>query len=109
MTSEKEEGDGNELSPEEKMIREKESDLNLALETTFIDDVNTNAENVTTTINIDINNPETREDFEEYSNSLARSLQMQSKKAEYPNFVENLIRNLCATREFFSDILIEIF
>lgn len=79
------------LSPEEQLKRQKESDLNLALETTFGDTENAG--------NLDLNNLESKEEFIEYSDMILKHVQLHSKKIEYPNFVENLVRNLCATRK----------
>lgn len=80
------------MTEEERIRMEKESDLKLALETTF-------GGNLNSTNNASLEGlglPNTKKNF--------RSLRMRSQKllplssnAEYPNFTENLLRNLCAT------------
>lgn len=78
------------MSPEEKLKRQQESDLKVALETTF-GFTNTND-------NIQDNfNPTTTEEFNELADSLGKKVQALSKSAEYPGFAENLVRNVCVT------------
>lgn len=80
------------ISPEEKLKRQKESDLKLALETTFGD---TKVKTVDTS---DFNfNADTLEEFEELAEQLTKKLQPLSKSTEYPAFTENIIRNLCVS------------
>lgn len=78
------------ISPEEKLKRQKESDLNLALETTFgnANEVDGSGFNF---------NASTKEEFEELAEALTKKLQPLSKSTEYPVFAENLIRNLCVS------------
>lgn len=83
------------MSPEEKLRRQQESDLKFALDTTFGGDGG--GENV----KIDgLSLPQTKEEFDEFTDSLTKKLLPLSKSIEYPNFVENLVRNLCATSNF---------
>ncbi|XP_065168514.1 eukaryotic translation initiation factor 3 subunit J [Atheta coriaria] len=79
------ENDDDEVSAEEKLRMQKESDLKLALETTFGD-----AETLSDC-------PTTLEEFDEYANALIRKIQPLTKSTEFPNFAENLVRDLCAT------------
>jgi len=79
-----------EISLEEQLRREKESDLKLALETTFggsnksCDDAPTN-----------------KEEFQELAESLTKNIQQFAKSEEYPVFAENLVRGVCATLNSF--------
>lgn len=82
--------DEEELSPEERLQRQKESDLKIALETTF------GGDKVSSGIG-DLDMPNTKEEFENFADVLSKKLIPLSKNAEYPNFIENLTRNLCAT------------
>lgn len=81
-----------EISPEEKLRRQKESDLSLALETTFRSGEGGSLGELTL--------PETKEEFETFADTLAKKLTLLSQNLEYPTFIENLSRNLCATSEF---------
>lgn len=84
-----------ELSPEERLRMQKESDLKVALETTFGGDTNN------TLSGLDgLGMPTTKEEFEEFTDALSKKLQPLSKSTEYPLFTENLLRNLCATCRF---------
>lgn len=79
-----------EISPEERLRMQKESDLTLALETTFGGDKEP--------ITIDgLTLPDSKEEFEAFTESLSKKLSPLSKNIEYPSFIENLTRNLCAT------------
>lgn len=81
------EEDDDNISPEEKIRMQKESDLKLALETTFGgSDCDSNLT--------------TKEEFEEFSNSFLKKIKPFSASADFPTFAENLIRNLCATCKF---------
>lgn len=80
-----------EISPEELIRREKESDLNVALETTFGGN-NKNPDAV---------QPTNKEDFQELADTLTKNVQQFSKNEEYPLFAENLVRGICATCELF--------
>lgn len=86
-----------EISPEERIRREKESDLVLALETTFGFDGDTTKEEGGT---IDSMNPTTKEEFTEFAEVLNKKLITLAKSPEFPAFAEDHIRNLCATRKF---------
>lgn len=81
-----------EISPEERLRMQKESDLKLALETTFGGD----KEATTTTID-GLSLPNTKEEFELFAENLSKKLSPLAKSSEYITFVENLTRNLCAT------------
>lgn len=81
-----------ETSPEEKLRRQKESDLKIALETTFGDTEKIGA-------GLDGLNPETKEQFQEFADLILKKVQPFCKNAEYPAFTENLIRKICATRK----------
>lgn len=81
-----------ETSAEEKLRRQKESDLKIALETTFGDTEKIAA-------GLDGLTPETKEQFQEFADVIMKKVQPFCKSAEFPTFAENLIRNLCATRE----------
>ena len=82
-----------EISPEEQHRRQIESDLSLALETTF-DVGNKN-------LGIDGQQPTNKEEFLELAENFTRNLQPLTKSEEYPTFVENLIRGVCATLNSF--------
>lgn len=82
------EDDDEEVSPEERLRRQKESDLKLALETTFstgdsLGDLPTN-----------------KEELQEFGDNLSKKLLLMSKNAEFVAFTENLVRNICAGCEF---------
>lgn len=84
-----------ELTPEEKLRREKDSDLELALETTF---------GTTFTMDsipgsVDGMNPTTKEEFAEFADLLNKKLSPLAKSPEFPAFVEDHIRNICVTCE----------
>ncbi|CAG9837815.1 unnamed protein product [Diabrotica balteata] len=78
------------IPPEEKLRRQQESDLKLALETTF-------GGNKTTEVLTDLTLPNSTEEFDSFTDTLSKKLITLSKSTEYPNFVENLTRSLCAT------------
>lgn len=95
--------DDEEITLEERKRRQKESDLKLALETTFGGDA-TNNNTITSNNNGCIDGggeglivPGDQEDFHEFTEMLSKKLLPLSKHTEYPMFVENLLRNLCAT------------
>lgn len=75
------------VSPEEQLRREKESDLTLALETTFGGGVE--------------GQPANKEEFLELAENLSKNLQQFTKNEEYPVFAENLVRGICATLNSF--------
>ncbi|XP_044744889.1 eukaryotic translation initiation factor 3 subunit J [Coccinella septempunctata] len=80
----KEYEDEEEISPEERLRRQKESDLKLALETTFstgdsLGDL-----------------PTSKDEIQEFGDNLCKKLLSMSKNAEFVNFAESLVRNLCA-------------
>ncbi|XP_030766882.1 eukaryotic translation initiation factor 3 subunit J [Sitophilus oryzae] len=79
-----------ELSPEEKLRMQKESDLKLALETTFGEKEDEEIGGLKL--------PSTKEEFEEFTNVLSKKLSPLSKHpTEFVNFTEELARNLCAS------------
>lgn len=80
-----------EISAEERLKRQQESDLKLALETTFGD---TNITTDTSGFNFSAS---TKEEFQELAEALANKIQPLSKNIEYPTFAEDLIRSLCVT------------
>ncbi|CAH2007570.1 unnamed protein product [Acanthoscelides obtectus] len=82
------------ISPEERLRRQQESDLSLALETTFA------AKNENCTIG-DLTMPETKEEFETFAESLTKKLSPLTKSPEYVGFVEDVTRNLCASMSSF--------
>ncbi|EFA06707.1 eukaryotic translation initiation factor 3 subunit J [Tribolium castaneum] len=82
-----------EISPEEKLRMQKESDLKIALETTFGGD--TNSTNISGLDGLTL--PTTKEEFQDFTDALSKKLQPLAKSTEYPVFTENLLRNLCAT------------
>ena len=76
---------------------EKESDLKLALETTF---GYGNANNTSAGLEgLDL--PSTKEEFQDFTDVLSKKLLPLSKSTEYPQFTENLLRNLCATSKYY--------
>jgi len=78
------------ITPEERLRRQKESDLKLALETTFVDENNTD-------LGIDSLVPTTKAEFDDLANALNKKITPLSKSIEYPGFAENLVRSICAT------------
>lgn len=82
-----------EISPEEKLKRQQESDLKLALETTFGDA----QVNDSSGFNF---NASTKEELDELAEQLTKKLQPLSKSTEYPTFAENIVRNLCVTCKY---------
>ncbi|XP_060525515.1 eukaryotic translation initiation factor 3 subunit J [Cylas formicarius] len=81
-----------EISPEEKIRMQKESDLKLALETTF--GMKGGGAEVKEVGGIKL--PSSKEELEEFTETLSKNLLPLSKSADYVNFVEELTRNLCA-------------
>lgn len=81
---------------EEKIRMQKESDLKIALETTFGGDTN----NTPSTGLDGLSLPTTKEEFQDFTDSLSKKLLGLSKNTEYPVFTENLLRNLCATCKY---------
>lgn len=80
-----------EIPPEEKLRMQKESDLKIALETTF---------GVKEAETVEIGGlilPNTTEEFEEFTESLSKQLMPLSRHGNnFVNFAEGLARNLCA-------------
>lgn len=87
---EQEEEEEKEISPEEKLKRQQESDLKIALETTFGDAL----VNDSSGLNF---NASTKEELDELAEQLIKKLQPVSKSTEYPVFAENIVRDLCVT------------
>lgn len=79
------------MTPEERLRMQKESDLQLALETTF-------GENVAG--QIDNFHPTTKEEFGQLCEALNKKLSVYSKDPEFPTFAEDHIRNMCALCKF---------
>ncbi|XP_050297074.1 eukaryotic translation initiation factor 3 subunit J [Anthonomus grandis grandis] len=78
------------ISEEEKLRMQKESDLKLALETTFGD--KEEEEEIG-----GLKLPSSKEEFDEFTDTLTKTLTPLSRHGnEYVNFTENLARNLCA-------------
>lgn len=90
----KEQDEEEEISAEEKLRRQKESDLNVALETTFGD------AQVTDSSGLNFN-ASTKEELEELAEQLTKKLQPLSKNTDYPAFTETVVRNLCVTRTYY--------
>ena len=91
-----------ELTDEEKaaeklriQYEQEQSDLCMALETTF---------SGAQTIQIDNLFPVRKEDFQELNNALSKKFQSFNKSAEYYHFVEQHIRNICASSKYFLKI-----
>lgn len=80
------------ITPEERLKRQQESDLNLFVETTVGQPTN---------FGDDLKSPTTKEEFEEFGVNLAKKIQSLSKSMEYPAFAEGLIRDICATLSSF--------
>ncbi|XP_074037154.1 eukaryotic translation initiation factor 3 subunit J-like isoform X4 [Leptinotarsa decemlineata] len=80
-----------EMSPEEKLRHQKKADLNVTLATTFAEG------NVKNSETDDFTLPNSKEEFNTFTETLSKRLTSLSSSIEYPNFVENLSRNLCAT------------
>lgn len=81
-----------ELSPEERLRMQQESDLKLALETTFGDKDSTEDAELG-----GLKLPSTKEEFEEFTDTLTKKLTPLARHGnEYVNFTEGLTRNLCA-------------
>lgn len=80
-----------ELSPEERLRIQKESDLKIALETTF-GDGDAEDEEIG-----GLKLPSTKEEFDEFTETLTKKLTPLARHGnEYVNFADNLTRNLCA-------------
>lgn len=90
------------MSPEEKIRRQKESDLELALETTFgeKDDEEIGG----------LKLPSTKEEFDDFTETLSRKLLPLSKHTnDFVNFTEVLTRNLCASsRPYIMQIILYV-
>lgn len=89
----REQEEEDEMTPEEKLRRQKESDLNAALETTF------GGAKIAYNLD-DLSLPDTKEEFESFTETVTKKLTVLSKHTEYVTFVENLTRNLCAPSEY---------
>ncbi|XP_055920461.1 eukaryotic translation initiation factor 3 subunit J [Eupeodes corollae] len=79
------------LTPEEKLAEklrlqqiEKENDLKSALETFGI------------STSLDSLNPESKEEFKEFADALSTRVSLYRSSQEFPNFVEDLVRSICA-------------
>jgi len=82
-----------EISPEEKIRMEKESDLKLALETTFGQKGAAEEDAEIGGLKL----PSTTEEFEEFTESLSKQLtQLARHGNDYVTLAEGLTRNLCA-------------
>lgn len=79
------------MTPEERLRMQQQSDLELALETTF------GLEGGQNSGSIDCMNPQTKEEFTEFSELLNKKISALTKSPEFPAFAEDHIRNLCAT------------
>lgn len=79
------------ISLEEQLRREKESDLKLALETTFGGN-NKGSDGV---------QPTNTEEFQELADTFTKNIQQFAKSEEYPVFAENIVRGVCATLNSF--------
>ncbi|KAF5291375.1 hypothetical protein FQA39_LY18945 [Lamprigera yunnana] len=90
---EKEKEEEEDITPEEQMRRQKESDLKLALETTFIGS--------NKTLGVDSAQPTNKEDFQELAEMVAKNVQQFAKSEEYPIFAESLVRGVCAALNSF--------
>ncbi|KRT78795.1 hypothetical protein AMK59_6661 [Oryctes borbonicus] len=77
-----------ELTPEERLRLQRESDLQAALETFG---------GSTTNTGLDSMNPVTKEEFEEFADALSNKVQPLSKNLEFPTFAEIIVRNICAS------------
>ncbi|KAK9872499.1 hypothetical protein WA026_017965 [Henosepilachna vigintioctopunctata] len=73
-----------ELTPEQKLRRQQESDLKLALETTF-----SAADSLT-----DL--PTSKEELYEFGDNFIKRLLLLPRNTEFSNFAEHFVRNLCA-------------
>lgn len=73
---------------------QKESDLKIALETTFGFDGKEPG-------SIDSMLPNTKEEFTEFSEALNKKIILLAKNPEFPAFAEDHIRNLCASCKFY--------
>lgn len=83
-----------EISPEEQLRRQQESDLKLALETTFgVSNKNLGVDGST--------QPTNKEEFQELAENLTKNVQQFAKSEDYPIFAESLVRGVCATLNSF--------
>lgn len=94
-----------EITPEERLRLQKESDLQIALATTFGAANKTNNQDNGGVLT-DLSMPNTKEEFDTFTEELSKKLVGLSKSLEYPNFVENLSRNLCATSKLYPPFLL---
>jgi len=88
---EKEEAD---MTPEEKLAEklhiqkiQEENDLKLALETFGVND----------SAGIDGRSPQTAEEFAEYAEAIGKKVLQFKFEEEFPTFIEDLVRNICAS------------
>ncbi|EDW36272.1 GL16765 [Drosophila persimilis] len=84
------------LTPEEKLAEklrlqkiQEDSDLNHALDTFGVTRAETNGNG------LDSFNPETKEQFKEFGSALSWKVGQYRESAEFPQFVEDLVRGLC--------------
>lgn len=97
---EKEEEDMVNMTPEERTAEklrlrklQEEADLKISLDTLGL--------GTSSGETLESFNPTTPEEFTEYSDSLCKKIRQHRAKEGYPNFLDDLVRTLCAGREFF--------
>lgn len=91
------------MTPEQRLAEklriqreQEENDLKLALETFGITDNTTG--NV---VGIDNRNPKTAEEFVEFGDAISKKVLQFRYEEEFPGFVEELVRSLCASCKYF--------
>lgn len=87
------------MTPEERTAEklrlrklQEEADLKISLDTLGL--------GTSTGETIDSFNPATPEEFTEFSDALCRKIRQHKAKEGYANFLDEMVRTLCAGREF---------
>lgn len=88
------------MTPEERIAEklrlqklQEEADLKTALDTLGLGP---------SSIGIDAMTPNTKEEFTEFAEAISKKIFQFKNSDEYPTFVDDLVRNLCAGCEYFS-------
>jgi hypothetical protein len=53
-----------------------------------------------TAVGIDVMNPSTKEEFDEFQIAMCKKIQLYSKSPHFPTFAEDLIRNICVNCKY---------
>jgi hypothetical protein len=57
-----------------------------------------------TAVGIDLMNPSSREEFDDFQTAISRKIQFYTKSPHFPTFAEDLIRNVCVNCKYTNEI-----